>query len=409
MATKSGIGMQDKFQLPDGRWVKLDTRQIATPLTPSEKELIWSEDELDEVNKDLILAEALMEVITSTILKNSNIIDLGLDYVEYSFYIEQPLEAIACVSDDFIGDRNTREEIRMMEIIQENFILAGLNYSNFLSMRGRDKLDYLMNKINVKNFREYIVVLFELDYITENPDRHLGNFGLILDHKKGIYIPTPVFDNGFSFNIEDIYVGSECIYSGRVPYPNVSPLIATHQEHRDWAREEYFGDKNKPLLIIDVDNALLDCRNVIYGSEYNIKIKDAVYKKVTDRLELHREETIFEGREEEKGVNIVIQNILGEIGTDTVDMGDGEVVNSHLYNILMWRMFFLNQNPFEISQLINPQTVNYCQRIVGQYIGEEYDKGFADAEDRDLFVQETIEECYIFLKEAQEVLDEQEG
>lgn len=61
------------------------------------------------------------------------------------------------------------------------------------------RLSYIGKELGMKNIKEYIDNMIAFDYVINNTDRHLGNFGFLRDANSGIYKgPAPIFDNGNS-------------------------------------------------------------------------------------------------------------------------------------------------------------------------------------------------------------------
>ena len=73
----------------------------------------------------------------------------------------------------------------------------------------------ILENHNIKNAREKIEDMFILDYIIMNEDRHLNNFGIIIDVNILEWLDVaPIFDNGESLNIID-YTDEEVIINNQ--------------------------------------------------------------------------------------------------------------------------------------------------------------------------------------------------
>ena len=61
------------------------------------------------------------------------------------------------------------------------------------------RLAYICKELGMHNVKEFIDNMIAFDYVINNTDRHLGNFGFLRDGESGVYLgPAPIFDNGNS-------------------------------------------------------------------------------------------------------------------------------------------------------------------------------------------------------------------
>ncbi|RMA78566.1 hypothetical protein JN00_0205 [Metamycoplasma subdolum] len=104
-----------------------------------------------------------------------------------------------------------------IENIEENlvntcewFIKKGENFIPFstLFIKGNDSKESLIKNLNIVFGKENFQNLMLFDSIILNVDRHLGNFGIIVDSLTNSFIsPAPIYDNGksflFDFNLYD--------------------------------------------------------------------------------------------------------------------------------------------------------------------------------------------------------------
>ena len=169
IAETSSKGNQEKW-LEDGYWYKLDQFGY----------------------------EALAEVITSKLLEFSNIEkETPFKFVRYEMQIIKlhGFERTACVSKNFLKKNQS--------IITVNTLFK--KYSDVSIKRqlaglpsDKKRIEYLANTVSeitgLKEFPRYLTLLFEIDSLILNDDRHLNNIAVIREGNKYDY--CPVFDNG---------------------------------------------------------------------------------------------------------------------------------------------------------------------------------------------------------------------
>lgn len=169
IAETSSKGNQQKWK-EDGRWYKLDQFGY----------------------------ESLAETFTSRLLEYSNIEkDTQFSFVRYSMAKVNlhGVNRIACVSKDFLKEGQSLITVnallnRMLGVpLKEK--LSGLSSD-------RKRIAYLVDAVKeytaLERFDQYLTLLFEVDAMVLNDDRHLNNIAVI--EENGVYSYCPVFDNG---------------------------------------------------------------------------------------------------------------------------------------------------------------------------------------------------------------------
>ena len=142
--------------------------------------------------------EALAETVTSQILERSNIeSDTPFTFVRYSMerLHVHGRERTGCASANFLKHDEA--------IITVNRLLSshlGMPLKEKLGQLSSDKkrIAYLAEATaehtGLKHFPEYLTLLFEIDALICNDDRHLNNIAVI--ERNGRYDYCPIFDNG---------------------------------------------------------------------------------------------------------------------------------------------------------------------------------------------------------------------
>ena len=73
------------------------------------------------------------------------------------------------------------------------------------------RLTYVCKELGMHNVKEFLDNMIAFDYIINNTDRHLGNFGFLRNATTGEYLgPAPIFDNGNSLWFDEPI---ECNYT----------------------------------------------------------------------------------------------------------------------------------------------------------------------------------------------------
>lgn len=84
------------------------------------------------------------------------------------------------------------------------------------------RLTYVCKELGMHNVKEFLDNMIAFDYIINNTDRHLGNFGFLRNATTGEYLgPAPIFDNGNSLWFDEPI---ECNYTVD-NFPNHSAII----------------------------------------------------------------------------------------------------------------------------------------------------------------------------------------
>ena len=142
--------------------------------------------------------EALSEQVVSRMLEYSNIErETPFRFVRYSIdrVIVHGRERTVSVSENFLGEDESI--ITIASLLTRSL---GEPVTKRLGMFNSDKkrIEFLGNKTaeitGLDRFGEYLTLLFEIDSLFLNDDRHLNNIAVI--KKDGGYDYCPIFDNG---------------------------------------------------------------------------------------------------------------------------------------------------------------------------------------------------------------------
>lgn len=141
--------------------------------------------------------EALAEVVTSQILKHSNV----PYFVEYEpvRILYRGREINGCTSDNFRGkDEMLVPFERLHRAYKGAGMAATLGRIEEPQERIRYAVDFVAQTADLDGVGEYLTLLLELDAFFLNEDRHTNNLALIRSEKTLEFRLCPVFDNGLS-------------------------------------------------------------------------------------------------------------------------------------------------------------------------------------------------------------------
>lgn len=191
--------------------------------------------------------EALAETMASLLLKESNIeSDTPFSFVRYQMerLHVHGYERTGCVSQNFL--------LPGQSLITINRLLSnylGMPLSQKLSRFPSDKkrIAYLaeatMEYTGLQHFPEYLTLLFEVDALICNDDRHLNNIAVI--EQNGQFHYCPIFDNGAGLLSNVQYYRMDIAPQGLIASLRARPFKTTFIRQMNAARSLY----GKQLII----------------------------------------------------------------------------------------------------------------------------------------------------------------
>lgn len=142
--------------------------------------------------------EALAETVVSTLLEKSNV-ETGLPFSFVRYRMERlqvhGRERTGCVSGNFL---EPGQSLIMVNRLLGNFL--GVPLKQKLAQLSSDKrrVAFLAGAVaeytGLDEFPQYLTLLFEVDALFCNDDRHLNNIAVIEQGRRYCY--CPIFDNG---------------------------------------------------------------------------------------------------------------------------------------------------------------------------------------------------------------------
>ncbi len=179
--------------------VKLVTNEKVVETSSKGNQEKWLDKETNRWYKlDQFGYEALSEALISRLLEKSNIIsDTPFSFVKYD--IEKlnvhSRNRTGCSSDNFLKQG---QSIITLSHLLNRYLGSPLKDKLQKMSSDKKRIAYLADATkeytNLKDFPRYLTLLFEIDSLFLNDDRHLNNIAVI--EQNGKYDYCPIFDNG---------------------------------------------------------------------------------------------------------------------------------------------------------------------------------------------------------------------
>lgn len=208
--------------------------------------------------------EGLAETVVSILLEESNISQATpFDFVRYRMERVRVhgRERVGCSSENFL--RPDQSLITLNKLLSS---YLGRPLGNKLASlpSDRQRIKYIAEVTagytGLKEFPQYLTLLFEIDAMICNDDRHLNNIAVI--EEAGNYQYCPIFDNGASLLSNMTVYRTDILPKALISSLRASPFGMTFTRQRNAARSLYGNqlvvpgwtkadiyDKIEPLLL----------------------------------------------------------------------------------------------------------------------------------------------------------------
>ena len=178
--------------------IKLVTNEKIAETSSKGNQEKWHDKETNKWYKlDQFGYEALTETLISIILEKSNIeSDTPFTFVRYNMdkFRIRGLERTGCVSDNFL---QPAQSLITVNRLLTNYLGFPLRQKLMRLSSTKKRIAYLAEATaeytGLKEFPRYLTLLFEIDSLFCNDDRHLNNIAVI--EQSGKYSYCPIFDN----------------------------------------------------------------------------------------------------------------------------------------------------------------------------------------------------------------------
>ena len=199
----------------------------------------WYDKETDSWYKlDQFGYESLAETVISELLEESNIeSDTPFTFVRYGMarLNVHGRERTGCVSRNFLKDG---EAIITLNRLLSLYLGYPLKEKLLKLSSDKKRIEYLANTTaditGLKEFPEYLTLIFEIDSLFLNDDRHLNNIAVI--EKSGKYSYCPIFDNGAGLLSNVQYAPLDIDPQGLIKSAVARPLCTTFTRQMNAAR-----------------------------------------------------------------------------------------------------------------------------------------------------------------------------
>ena len=267
--------------------VKLVTnRKIAETSSKGNQEK-WYEPEQDAWYKlDQFGYEALAETTVSKLLERSNI-EREMPFVFVRYEMERlqvrGRERTGCVSQNFL--KPGQNLITLAKLLKNHW---GVSVSEKLQKFSSDKkrIAYLAEATaeitGLKQFPAYLTMLFEIDALFCNDDRHLNNIAVI--EENGRYAYCPIFDHGAGLLSNMIELQMDVEPKALISLLKAQPFGMTFNRQRNTARALYGQQLQMPLLTAK------EIREIVepFLEYYPIRDRAVILKRVTECILLRQ-------------------------------------------------------------------------------------------------------------------------
>ena len=178
--------------------VKLFTNDKVAETSSKGNQEKWFDKDTNKWYKlDQFGYEALSETIISKLLEKSNVSDTTFSFAKYEMerLKVHGRERTGCSSDNFL---KTGESIITLSHLFSRHLGSSLKTTLEKLPSDIKRIKYLAEVTaeytGLKYFPQYLTLLFEIDALFLNDDRHLNNIAII--EKDGKFNYCPIFDNG---------------------------------------------------------------------------------------------------------------------------------------------------------------------------------------------------------------------
>lgn len=267
--------------------VKLVTNEKIALTSSKGNQEKWCDDNI-WYKLDQFGYEALAEAATSEILEKSNIEnDTLFKFVRYS--IEKVnvhhADRIACTSTNFL--KQGEAIITLNKLLSSNIEVSLTEKLSRLSS-DKKRIQYLVDATKeitgLADFDRYLTLLFEIDSLIMNDDRHLNNIAVI--EKNGKFDYCPVFDNGAGLLSNTQIYRMDIEPKGFMKNLLARPFNMTFNRELKKVRSLYGSVLKIPKFTKNELSEIVNPYLVFYPHRDRAIIKDRVVQCITERQKM---------------------------------------------------------------------------------------------------------------------------
>ena len=234
--------------------IKLVTNERIAETSSKGNQEKWRDPEINRWYKlDQFGYEGLAETMVSLLLEKSNLeTDTAFTFVRYQMETlhVHGLNRTGCSSPDFLGQGQS--------LITINRLLTsvlGFPLSRKLAQLSSDKqriaylAEFTAEYTGLEQFPQYLTLLFEVDALFCNDDRHLNNIAVL--EKDGKYSYCPIFDNGAGLLSNTMLYRMDIAPKELISQLKARPFGTTFTRQRNTARNFYGQQLSLPLFKLE--------------------------------------------------------------------------------------------------------------------------------------------------------------
>lgn len=211
----------------------------------------WYDKEADRWYKlDQFGYEALAETVISTLLEQSNLeTDFPFSFVRYSMerLKVHGRERIGCSSKNFL---QPGQSLITVNRLLSNYLGYPLKEKLLRLSSDKKRIAYLAEETaavtGLELFPQYLTLLFEVDALFCNDDRHLNNIAVI--EQGGTFHYCPVFDNGAGLLSNTQFLQMDISPAALISSLCARPFLTTFTRQRNAAQNLYGAQLKLPQL-----------------------------------------------------------------------------------------------------------------------------------------------------------------
>ena len=194
--------------------------------------------------------EALSEALISELLESSNI-EQNTPFTFVRYQLEKAVvhgnERTVCSSRNFLKKGQSVITLsHLFKRISETPLSSKLNSLS----SDRKRIEYLADTVaeytQLEFFPQYLTLLFEIDALFLNDDRHLNNIAVI--EENGSFDYCPVFDNGAGLLSNAHLSPMDISAKGLIPQLYARPFMTTFNRQRNTAQKLFGRQLSMPLF-----------------------------------------------------------------------------------------------------------------------------------------------------------------
>ena len=259
--------------------VKLYTRDVVAATSSKGNQEKWYDKETNAWYKlDRIGFEALSEAVASEILRKYSNIEKELGYQIVPYRIDSvdvhKAKRNASISPNFLKEgQSIQTAYHILKRVLGSDYQKVLADEKTIPNRLKKIVDTIETISGLQNFGQYLTLLFEVDALIANEDRHLNNIAII--EENGTYQYCPLFDNGEGFMLDNVKYPFDVETKGLMKHLRAKPFQCRFGTLLSAARELY-GTQLKITCTADEISEVIEAYLEWYQPMFRPFLKDRI-------------------------------------------------------------------------------------------------------------------------------------